>query len=696
MAGWSGGVLAQGPSSASASLSAIAVEGATVTSPQVVEAPEPSVADTASVLADVPGGANLGNGDISGETQFRGLSSYRNDVRIDGMGITSGGPNWMDPPLHYAPAAIVEDVTVTRGVTSVADSVDHIGTTVDARTRKSRYRTGSGYGLGGRLDSTLRSVNNSHTVAGQAEVSNDSNRIGVTGVTDGASDTQTPYGRIRASSYQRDQYGLDFGHLDAHGETSGFIRRQETGRTGTPALPLDIEFFDTNMGQLRNVHAFGDTTLTSQVSFNHVEHKMTNYELRPAPDIGPLNGDAADPRFIRARSQGYSAKLGADHPLWGGTVSGGFDGHWSQHDARVGNPDNPGFSVDAFDSIRRDYYSGYGQWAGTLIGPWAGELGARYTRVVMDAGEGGVSSILPGPAQNVADQFAAADRHQTDDNVDLVAKLSRAIGERWNAHLGLARKTRSPYYIERYAYIPLEATAGLADGNNHIGDIELDPEVSYEINLGTDFSGERLSFSPQIYYKRVNDYITGVPFDDTPGTIDSDVERVSAVNGDPTPLQYANVDAELYGADLDAGYALTEAWRVDGGVSYVRGKRRDIDDDLYRIAPPNTRLALTYDKADWRARITQRYVFKQTHISETNNDVSTDDPRTGGYALTDVRLDYRATRAVTVTVGIDNLWNKGYRDFLSGYNRVNDSDIGLGQRLPGAGRNAYAGLSATF
>ena len=669
----------------------MASQGETVTPPL-----RPSVSDTAAAMSDVPGGALIDNGGISGQVQFRGLTGYRNQTQIDGQGITSGGPNWMDPPLHYAPAALVESLSVTRGIPSVADSVDSIGTTANATTRKSRYGDTEAYGVHGWLNSTIRSVDNSHTVAGQLSTGNQHNRFGLTAVTDQAGDTRTPYGLIRASSYRRNQYGFNFGHRNKLGETSGFVRYQDTGDSGNPDLPLDVHFFHTWLAELKNVTTLGETTITSKIGFNHVEHKMTNYILRPAPDFSPLNGALADPRFIRARSQGYSAKLAAEHPLFGGTASAGFDGYWSQHDAFVGNPDMAPFRVDAFDSIRRDYYSAFGQWKGRISGPYSGELGVRYTQVVMDAGPGGVAPGLPQPAQNVANTFAGAKRHKTDHNFDMVAKLARDIGRRWQIHGALARRTRSPYYLERYAYIPLQASAGAADGNNIIGNINLSPEVAYEADLGVDFIGSRLSFSPEIYYHRIHDYITGIAFDDTPGVVDNDVERVSAVNGDPTPLQYTNVNAEIYGADMAIQYRLTDAWRVDAGAAYTRGKRTDTNDNLYRISPASGRVAITYDQAEWRFQARERYVARGDHIARSHLDASVGEPRTGGYALTDISGTYRATEYLSLTVGIDNLFNKGYRDFLNGYNRIGDSDIPVGVRLPGAGRSAYATLEARF
>tara|TARA_Y100001968_G_scaffold134487_1_gene122684 strand:+ start:646 stop:1059 length:414 start_codon:yes stop_codon:yes gene_type:complete len=59
-------------------------------------------------------GALLDNGGISGQMQYRGSAGYRNAVRIDGIGINSGGANWMEPLLHYAPSALTDQTGDTE------------------------------------------------------------------------------------------------------------------------------------------------------------------------------------------------------------------------------------------------------------------------------------------------------------------------------------------------------------------------------------------------------------------------------------------------------------------------------------------------------------------------------------------------------------------------------------------------------
>ena len=44
---------------------------------------------------------------------------------------------------------------------------------------------------------------------------------------------------------------------------------------------------------------------------------------------------------------------------------------------------------------------------------------------------------------------------------------------------------------------------------------------------------------------------------------------------------------------------------------------------------------------------------------------------------------------MTLSAGIENVFDKEYKNHLGGYNRIRNSDVGLGARLPGVGRNVH-------
>jgi len=203
------------------------------------------------------------------------------------------------------------------------------------------------------------------------------------------------------------------------------------------------------------------------------------------------------------------------------------------------------------------------------------------------------------PAAALRDEFNSADRSRNDDNIDWVVKSQYEATDTLSFYAGLSRKTRSASYQERYLWLPLEATAGLADMRTYTGNLDLKPEVSHEVEFGFDVRNDRFIISPRFFFRKIGDYIQGTAPANMPALMF--VEMMNAMNGttNPSPLEFNNVDARLYGADLDFKYVISNHWSVSGVLSYVRGEREDIDDNLYRIAPLNALVALNYESGNW-------------------------------------------------------------------------------------------------
>ena len=188
--------------------------------------------------------------------------------------------------------------------------------------------------------------------------------------------------------------------------------------------------------------------------------------------------------------------------------------------------------------------------------------------------------------------------------------------------------------------------------------------------------------TPRVFYRYVDNYIQGTP-----------TQNQAALAIDPTALEFTNVNAQLYGVDLEAGYHFLEDWRVDFMLSYVRGERTDVTDNLYRIAPLNGKISLFYDTEEWLVGTEVVGYDKQTKTAEYN-----DEPPTAGYVLWNLRMQYRPqykyVQGIEVGFGIENLLDKAYRVHLNGLNRnpVNDGTA-IDEHLPGPGRNFYATLS---
>ena len=163
------------------------------------------------------------------------------------------------------------------------------------------------------------------------------------------------------------------------------------------------------------------------------------------------------------------------------------------------------------------------------------------------------------------------------------------------------------------------------------------------------------------------------------------------------PLQFSNTDAEFYGVDAGFGVNITEHIAVDGTVSYVRGKRKDITDNLYRIAPLNSNINLSYYGDAWSVSAQSMLYGKQDKVSSTNSE-----KKTAGYSIFNLQGRYAINQHIELRAGINNIFDRFYQDHLSGYNRVSTdvngqaSAVAKGVRLPGQGRNYFIQARGNF
>ena len=661
------------------------VEGESVSGPAIfqidLEQAPVTTPDAAELLRRAPGANVNRNGPLTGIAQYRGMYGDRVNVQVNGMNITTGGPNGMDPPLSYVPRGQLDSLEVIRGIAPVSSGVETIGGTIKANAKSSSFATEDRITPVFDINTGGASVDESTTVSGIASVANRSHRLHVSASRDDGNNIEIPDGKIKPSRHERNNYAAGYGFRNSGGHEFSFdVRHNNTDPTGTPSLPMDIKFIDTDIVQGEYKGSLGDYALHGQLYWSDVNHEMSNFELRdpPMPTMTRLNDAKSD-------GLGYRADVGI--PLASGTLLVGVDGHLDDHDATVTDPiNNPAFRVEAFNDVERDVLGFFTEWNGDIAKSLNMQLGARYNRVEAQSGQVSHFMAMMNPAiGTLQNRFNSADRDNNQDNFDLVAKLDYGLTSQINLIAEGGMKTRAPSYQQLYLWVPLQATNGLADGHNYVGDLNLDSEKAYEAGFGLDWHGKRVYAAPRVFYRYVDDYIQGTP------STDPLVIGVSTANGDPNPLQWSNVDAKFYGADMDWGVTISPNWRLDGVASYVRGERDDINDDLYRIAPLNGSATLTYSRSNWWAGVEGVGYAKQNKVSKTN-----DEEKSSSYTLLNLRGGINVMRNLAISVGVENVFDKDYEPHLSGINRVANSDVAVGDRVPGPGRNYFATLQYKY
>ncbi len=663
--------------------------------------------DASELLKHVPGGNVNRNGPLTGLAQFRGIYGDRVNVLTDGMSLKNAGINAMDSRMSHIPSALIGSVKVYREVTPVSSGLETLGGSVITRTRRVEFGDSEKFSPQAFLTAGYNWISNGHYGGGVVGVANEHYRIFASGSREKGDNYRYKDNRnMKPTLYERSTWQVGFGVRRSGHELGFAYDNKRTGETGTPALPMDIRFVDTDVyhGDYKIDLPHG-MKLSFDGFYQNANHIMTNWELRQAPSNKALF------RTMKTDVNAGGYKVALTIPKVGaGELEIGVDGDLATHNARIRNPNNAKFFVDFFDDVNRNRYGAYAEWRGNIDDRLSLTAGVRYRYTFMDAGkvDGTPAKLMP-PARVLRDRFNDADRRQDQHDVDVGLNLHYHLTNQLDLALGLARKTHAPTFQQRYNWLPLEVSGGLADGRVYVGDIGLDSEKSYEAVAGFDLHLDQLGLvegvylEPRAFYRYVNDYIQGQPETDPTVLM---VANATLPNGCPNNpsgktsacvLRWSNINAQLYGVDMQGGFAVGEHWRVDGLMTYTRGEKiSGKNDNLYRIAPLNGRVRLTY--SIWDFAFSGEYVgaLRQDKVAQFNNELKTSD-----WSILNLRVmyqpSYQYVGGLRLAFGIDNVFDNRYADHLNGVNRSQGvRGVAVGDRVPNPGRGYYATLSYQF
>jgi iron complex outermembrane recepter protein len=627
--------------------------------------------DAGGLIQDLPGAAIVRNGSQTGIVQLRGLSGDRVSVRVEGMAITPACPNHMDPPLHYANPSEGDLVKLYAGIAPVSVGGDHIGGAV-AISRGAPEFTKNGSRLqSGEFSAGFMGSQDAARLGADYTFATEDLNLRYRGYGATANDLRIPGGSVRASGYDTTRHDLS----GAWRTNGGFIAVDAgmgfTRDSGTPALPMDMIKDDSwhfGLAQ-REVMAWG--TIENRLYVHDVDHLMDNFSLRPVT-MGGMAMEAP------ATSRDYGWKGDLTLPLGQDNLRFGLDFHRAEFDADQVAV-TTGMRRETFEDNQRTRAGAFGEWERDLGNKWSGVVGLRANMVSSDAGAVSNQIMNMGMVKSDRDAFNAADRSFTEVMVDATAAIRYEVDKHTGVELAAGLKNRAPSLVERYLWTPSNASAGLADGRTYLGNLDLDPETAIEIALSMKHGGEAWSVGITPFYQHVSDYIQGMP-----------IARNDS-SGKPV-LQYQNLDeAELYGLEFTAACDLGLGFSVDSSLSYVRGRSDETGGDLYRIAPLRGIVDLGWRRDSWESHLECVWAGAQNDVSELQGESPS-----AGYALFNLRLAKTFAESIRVEVGVENLLDKNYADHLGGVNRVGDSDVGIGERIPGTGRFGYASVTWKF
>ncbi|MBF7072101.1 TonB-dependent receptor [Glaciecola sp. MH2013] len=647
-----------------------------------------SAPDLRGQIEQLPGLSVNGNGLVSGVVQYRGLFGDRLKVKVDDIGIAGAGPNAMDSPLSHV-LGNRQELVLHQGIAPVSLGSESLGGAIEIRDLAPEFNSEANFAVNSELSAGYFANNKAQLLGANLHGANKTTYINFQGQYQEAENYESGNGLLVPSTfYERSGMKLRAGYHHNDSELDLVIGHRNTNESGTPALAMDIIYVDSLWYKLNYANRLNDKwKVTSKIYGNQNEHAMNNFQLRPASmaamhrlntvDSEALGVDIELMQLERDDAEGFST---------------GISYYKQNHNSRITNPNNGMFFIQNFNDVQRDISSLYAQYefetssSSRLL--W--QIGGRASRVDLQANEVGSNMVMMSPAvASVVNRFNDADRQLDFFLLDLVVKAQMPLSKHTVATFSAGQKERAPSYHEVYSWFPLGVSAGLADGRNYIGNLDLEKESALKADIGFQYQKDNTSVLASLFYQKVSDYIIGVPSNNMP------INMITNMMGVQQALQWNNKAARLYGIDAYFSVMLSPHLQFSTSAQYVDGKLSDgINGQelaLYRLTPLSGNMALNWQHNAWDIAFVFDVAAAQTKVSPLQNEAET-----AGYGVWNVKVDYKVNAAMDISFIIENLADKDYATHLGGVNRVRDENVALGQKVPEAGRNLGLHLNYRF
>lgn len=206
------------------------------------------------------------------------------------------------------------------------------------------------------------------------------------------------------------------------------------------------------------------------------------------------------------------------------------------------------------------------------------------------------------------------------------------------------------------------STLGPRPGNRfNMPNLGLDPERVVTVDVGAKWESSRFRAEVFGFYSDFQDKITDLPT----GDFTAEGRQV---------VQSQNLNAvELWGVEAAGRWSVSEGWEVFGSFTYTWAQEESQTgqkEPASRIPPANGQVGGVYTLSDavWIEGFV-RFAADQNRLSERD----TSDPRinpngTPGWVSVNLRAGWQINEYVSVKGGLENMFDKSYREHGSGIN----------------------------
>ncbi len=561
--------------------------------------------DGADYLKTIPGFTVMRKGGTDGEAIFRGMAGSRLNIMVDDQNIVGGCSGRMDAPTAYIFPEIYDKLTIIKGPQTVEyGNMGSAATIKFDREPKKYVASATNFYASGLVGSFGR---NDEII--EADTGNEKFYTSVMISNSQSGNYKDGDGREYHSGYHRWSSNAALGvtpdsntRLElSAAKSDGWAKYADRGMDGTKFLRENLAL----TGSRKNISDFLDS-VSFQLSHNEVDHIMDDKELRPGMNMGWARvGHVSDQGKISA---GFN--LNALNYLKAG-IDMNKTTHGKGTTMSVPNPpmvDNAVFtSKGVFAQNTYQYNPDNRLVSGLRVDAWTAEWLTTYMS----------------RSKTLTSGFFRNERNLSKDTL---------------LHVGFGHAQRFPDYWE------LISPAGTSSAPTSAQFYSLKPEKTNQIDIGVSRKDQVSTASLTGYYSKVNDFIL-----------------IDYANNDAV-----NVDATIYGLELDASYKPIDALKFYSMLAYTKGKNETMKTTLAQVPPLEGRLGVSYSQSAWTYGALLRLVSgKNSWHSNYGNIAGKDLGASGGFGIFSLNAAYKPSKKITISTGVDNLFDKTYAEFVS-------------------------------
>ena len=643
----------------------------TLETPQAVEilqAPAAGGTVAGGLLRGKPGLAAQSDGAWGQNPVLRGLKKESVVVMVDGVRMNSAQPQ--GAIASFLDLGLLERAEVVKGPGSVLYGSGAMGGVVNLITPDVGFTAEER--LGGRIGARFSSVDKG--VSGAALLTRSSaNSALVLGVAGrDVDDYRSPDGREDRTGYQSDTLLAKYKHklnedlslrvnLQRHEDEDvwypGSARVQAVqgpnGRVPLGRVTIHSPEQRRELYELGVDAKLAEGTLSAEIYRQEVFRQIRARSDRFAKDYVRNDvsfvTDGAKAKYLFPAGENHLLTVGMD--FW--RMRGDPERYMDNNAALDNNVRNDPFNKGVIES------SGVFVQDEFAIGETRIVAGARFDRVSGEAARKGMT------------QTSGLDN--TDNNLSWSLGAIQPLDESLSAYANLGRAYRAPDMRERFE------DSARGDGYYHVGNPQLDAEVSTSFELGLKQADAALQYQVAAFYTRIEDYIAGR----VTGQIAPSGARIKLTE---------NLDkVTLYGIEGSASVPVG-AFVADAGFTWLRGKNHQDDEPLFQMPAPELTLGIGHPAERgfwWRAQL--RAVAEQDRIATrfTNGTENA----TAGFVTADAEFGWRfgklgAFESAGLAVQLSNLADKRYHE--------HQTEGVSGNELAAPGRGIALSLNGSF